>query len=179
MERKRAFQMKQRFERCKTPSGSVPISVIMGFDYPLGGVSNTFLKVDLESLELFKNIWVWNVVVSLLSVRQRGEWAGGGKVVVLLLCEKSRGPGGLQEQYDWDQQLQHSQHGLYEQTHAGQAGQASHHVLLALVSLPVQNIHSEDLPDQSSHGGESTGTLQWQIQMLRSASRTASLSKCV
>lgn len=35
MERKRAFQMKQRFERCKTPSGSVPISVIMGFDYPL------------------------------------------------------------------------------------------------------------------------------------------------
>ena len=36
MDRKRAFQMKQRFERCKTPMGSVPISVIMGFDYPLG-----------------------------------------------------------------------------------------------------------------------------------------------
>ena len=28
--------MKQRFDRCKTPMGSVPISVIMGFDYPLG-----------------------------------------------------------------------------------------------------------------------------------------------
>jgi len=27
--------MKQRFERCKTPMGSVPISVIMGFNYPL------------------------------------------------------------------------------------------------------------------------------------------------
>ena len=24
-----------RFERCKTPMGTVPISVIMGFDYPL------------------------------------------------------------------------------------------------------------------------------------------------
>ena len=38
MERKRAYQtnMKQRFDRCKTPMGSVPISVIMGFDYPLG-----------------------------------------------------------------------------------------------------------------------------------------------
>ena len=38
MDRKRAYQtnMKQRFDRCKTPMGSVPISVIMGFDYPLG-----------------------------------------------------------------------------------------------------------------------------------------------
>lgn len=27
--------MLERFERCKTPMGSVPISVIMGFDYPL------------------------------------------------------------------------------------------------------------------------------------------------
>ena len=40
MERKRSFQMKQRFERCKTPMGSVPISVIMGFDYPLGQVTS-------------------------------------------------------------------------------------------------------------------------------------------
>ena len=36
MERKRAFQMRERFDRAKTPMGAVPISVIMGFDYPLG-----------------------------------------------------------------------------------------------------------------------------------------------
>ena len=35
MERKRAFQMRDRFDRAKTPMGAVPISVIMGFDYPL------------------------------------------------------------------------------------------------------------------------------------------------
>ena len=35
MERKRAFQMRERFDRAKTPMGAVPISVIMGFDYPL------------------------------------------------------------------------------------------------------------------------------------------------
>jgi len=40
MERKKSFQMKQRFDRCKTPMGSVPISVIMGFDYPLEGSSS-------------------------------------------------------------------------------------------------------------------------------------------
>lgn len=34
MDRKRSFQA--RFERAKTPMGAVPISVIMGFDYPLG-----------------------------------------------------------------------------------------------------------------------------------------------
>ena len=37
MERKKAFQMRERFDRAKTPMGSVPISVIMGFDYPLLG----------------------------------------------------------------------------------------------------------------------------------------------
>ena len=36
MERKKAFQMRERFDRAKTPMGAVPISVIMGFDYPLG-----------------------------------------------------------------------------------------------------------------------------------------------
>eukprot|EP00092_Neocalanus_flemingeri_P053566 GFUD01062977.1.p1 GENE.GFUD01062977.1~~GFUD01062977.1.p1 ORF type:complete len:116 (-),score=26.78 GFUD01062977.1:393-740(-) len=36
MERKKSFQSKSRFERAKTPMGAVPISVIMGFDYPLG-----------------------------------------------------------------------------------------------------------------------------------------------
>jgi len=43
MERKRSFQSKMeyrnRFERCKTPMGSVPISVIMGFEYPLEDAS--------------------------------------------------------------------------------------------------------------------------------------------
>merc|ERR1719481_1653526 len=29
------MSLTSRFERCKTPSGSIPISVIMGFDYPL------------------------------------------------------------------------------------------------------------------------------------------------
>ena len=36
MDRKKSFQMWSRFERAKTPMGAVPISVIMGFDYPLG-----------------------------------------------------------------------------------------------------------------------------------------------
>ena len=36
MDRKRSFQSKSRFERAKTPMGAVPISVIMGFDYPFG-----------------------------------------------------------------------------------------------------------------------------------------------
>jgi len=39
MEKNRSYRstmsLTSRFERCKTPSGSVPISVIMGFDYPL------------------------------------------------------------------------------------------------------------------------------------------------
>ena len=43
MERKRAFQMREKFERCKTPMGAVPISVIMGFDYPIGNFGNIFL----------------------------------------------------------------------------------------------------------------------------------------
>ena len=40
MERKKAFQMRERFDRAKTPMGAVPISVIMGFDYPLGQVTS-------------------------------------------------------------------------------------------------------------------------------------------
>ena len=42
MERKRAFQMREKFERCKTPMGAVPISVIMGFDYPIGNFGKKF-----------------------------------------------------------------------------------------------------------------------------------------
>ena len=90
--------------------------------------------------------------MSLPSVRQRGEWAGGGKVVLLLLCERPGGTRGLQEQHHSAQQLQlQPEDRLYEQTHAGQASPASHHLLLALLSLTVQNIHSEDLSEQSRH----------------------------
>ena len=42
MERKRAYQMREKFERCKTPMGAVPISVIMGFDYPIGNFGKKF-----------------------------------------------------------------------------------------------------------------------------------------
>ena len=162
MERKRAFQMKQRFERCKTPSGSVPISVIMGFDYPLG-FSNTFLTAEQESFEWFENIWDRNVLVTVVSVRQRGEWAGGGKVVLLLLCERPGGARRLQEQHHSARELQlQSQHRLHEQTHAGQTGPASHLLRLALISLTGQNIHSEDLSGQGSHWGE---IWQWHTEV--------------
>ena len=46
MERKRAFQMREKFERCKTPMGAVPISVIMGFDYPIGNFGNIFFSPE-------------------------------------------------------------------------------------------------------------------------------------
>ena len=86
-----------------------------------------------------------NVLVTLASVRQRGEWAGGGKVVFLLLRERSRGGRELQEPGS------RAEHRLYEQTHAGQTAPACHHPQLALISLPVQNSHPGDLPEQSSH----------------------------
>ena len=35
-DRLRKSSIQERFERSKTPMGAVPISVIMGFDYPLG-----------------------------------------------------------------------------------------------------------------------------------------------
>ena len=159
MERKRAFQMKQRFERCKTPSGSVPISVIMGFDYPLG-FSNTFLTAEQESFEWFENIWDRNVLLTLVSVRQRGEWAGGGKVV-LLFCERTWSSRRVQDQHSSDHRVElRSEHRLHEQTHAGQTGPASHLLRLALFSLTGQNIHSEDLSGQGSHWGE---IWQWQL----------------
>ena len=93
-----------------------------------------------------------NVLLTVVSVRQRGEWAGGGKVVLLLLCERPGGARRLQEQHHSARQLQlQSQHRLHEQTHAGQAAPGSHHLLLALLSLTVQNIHPEDLSEQSRH----------------------------
>lgn len=62
MERKRSFQSKMeyrnRFERCKTPMGSVPISVIMGFDYPLEDASgrgeNSVMTRDRNQESSFK-----------------------------------------------------------------------------------------------------------------------------
>ena len=84
---------------------------------------------------------MWNVLGTLPSLRQRGEWAGWGKVVLLLLQEH------------WQQ----PQHGLHEQTHAGQTAPASHHSQLAVISLPVQNPHPEELSEQSSHRGEIVG----------------------
>ena len=54
MERKRAFQMREKFERCKTPMGSVPISVIMGFDYPIG---NFIRASNLDGQNILVNFY--------------------------------------------------------------------------------------------------------------------------
>ena len=78
MERKRAFQMKQRFERCKTPSGSVPISVIMGFDYPLG-LTNTFLTADWESFNYFFNKYLSEKCTFDRCQPQTERRVGGGR----------------------------------------------------------------------------------------------------
>ena len=57
MERKKSFQMKQRFDRCKTPMGSVPISVIMGFDYPLGNIISNYsispLDISIHFIKIY------------------------------------------------------------------------------------------------------------------------------
>ena len=74
--------MKQRFERCKTPSGSVPISVIMGFDYPLG-FSKTFLTAVgklLIILKLFDCLLVVRVKCTYEPAqRQTERRVGGGR----------------------------------------------------------------------------------------------------
>jgi len=55
MDRKKSFQMKQRFDRCKTPMGSVPISVIMGFDYPLDSTTEIGGRGELNSRSSYKS----------------------------------------------------------------------------------------------------------------------------
>ena len=40
-----------RFERCKTPMGTVPISVIMGFDYPLDPYQVQMVSDGLEFMK--------------------------------------------------------------------------------------------------------------------------------
>ena len=53
MERKRAYQMREKFERCKTPMGAVPISVIMGFDYPIGNFGKKFFSPEYYFICIF------------------------------------------------------------------------------------------------------------------------------
>ena len=50
--------MKQRFDRCKTPMGSVPISVIMGFDYPLGNIISNYSISPLDISIHFIGIYI-------------------------------------------------------------------------------------------------------------------------